>query len=67
MKKKLAYEIRKAFSRLSCSHWYWHRESPFGITGFTNGTIICNNCGKRKLIEELKDNEILVKPWRYEI
>lgn len=65
MKKKLANEIGKAFIRLHCSHWYWHRESPFGITGFTHGTIVCNNCGKRKCIEELKDSEILVEPWRY--
>lgn len=67
MKKKLADKIGKAFVRLHCSHWYWYRESPFGITGFTHGTIVCNNCGKRKLIEELKYNEILVEPWKYEI
>lgn len=67
MKKKLADEIGKAFRRLNCSHWYWRRESPFGITGFTRGTIVCTYCGKRKLIEELKDSEALVEPWRYKV
>ena len=50
MEKKLADEIGKAFRRLHCLHWYWRRESPFGITGFTHGTIVCTYCGKRKLI-----------------
>ena len=58
MKKKLADEIGKAFVRLCCPHWYWHRES------LSRGIIICNNCGKRKFIEELKDIEVLVEPWQ---
>jgi hypothetical protein len=39
MKKKLADEIGKAFVRLHCSHWYWHRESPFEIGSFSRGDI----------------------------
>lgn len=66
MKKKLADEIGKAFARLHCSHWYWHRESPLEMGSFSRGVIVCNNCGKRKFIEQLKDSEILVEPWRYE-
>lgn len=62
MKKKLADEAR----RLYCSHWYWHRESPLETGSFSRGIIICNNCGKRKFIEQLKDSEVLVEPWRYE-
>lgn len=65
MKKKLADEIGKAFKRLHCSHWYWHRESPFETGSFSRGVIVCNNCGKRKLIEQLKDSEVLEEPWIY--
>lgn len=64
MKKKLADEIGKAFVRLHCSHCYWHRESPLETGSFSRGIIVCNNCGKKKLIEQLKDSEILVEPWR---
>lgn len=64
MKKKLADEIWKAFIRLHCSHWYWHRESPLEFGSFSRGVIVCNNCGKKKLIEQLKDSEVLVEPWR---
>lgn len=63
MKKKLVDEIRKAFVRLHCSHWYWHRESPLKMGSFSRWVIVCNNCGKRKLIDELKDTEVLVEPW----
>lgn len=66
MKKKLADEIGKAFIRLHCSHWYWHRESPIEFGSFARGVIVCNNCGKKKLIEELKEHEVLVEPWRYD-
>jgi hypothetical protein len=62
MKKELANKIR----RLYCSHWYWHRESPLAMGSFSRGIIVCNNCGKRKFIEQLKDSEVLVEPWRYE-
>ena len=65
MKKKLADEIGKAVARLFCSHWYWHRESPFEVGSFCRGVIVCNNCGKRKFIEHLKDSEVLVEPWSY--
>ena len=65
--KKLADEIGKAFARLHCSHWYWHRESPFAMGSLSRGIIVCNNCGKRKFIEQLKDNEVLVDPWRYKV
>ena len=65
MKKKLADEIGQAFVRLHCSHWYWHRENPLEFGSYSRGVIVCNNCGKRKLIEELKDSEVLVDPWRY--
>ena len=62
MKKKLSDEIGKAFIRLHCSHWYWHRESPFATGSFSRGIIVCNNCGKRKFIEQLNDIEVLVEP-----
>lgn len=65
MKKKLADEIGKAFVRLHCSHWYWHNESPLIMGSLSRVIIVCNNCGKRKLIEELKDSEVLVESWRY--
>ena len=64
MKKKLADKIGKAFIRLHCSHWYWHRESPLYFGSYSRGVIVCCNCGKKKLIEQLKDSEILVGPWR---
>jgi len=51
--------------RLFCSHWYWHRESSLKMGSFSRGIIVCNNCGKKKLIEELKDCEVLVESWRY--
>lgn len=60
MKKKLADEIGKAFVRLHCSHWYWHMESPFVMGSLSRGVVVCNNCGKRKFIEELKDSEVLI-------
>ena len=66
MRKKLAAEIGKAFVRLHCSHWYWHRESPFETGSFSRGVIVCNNCGKRKFIEHKKDMEIVVEPKRLE-
>ena len=65
MNNKIADEIGKAFIRLHCSHWYWHRESPLEMGSFSRGVIVCNNCGKRKFIEQLKDSEVLVEPWRY--
>ena len=65
MKKKLADEIRKAFIRLHCPHFYWHNESPLMMGSFSRGIIVCNNCGRRKLIEQLKDDEVLVEWWRY--
>lgn len=65
MKKKLSDEIGKAFIRLHCSHWYWHRENPLEFGSFSRGVIVCNNCGKKKLIEELKEHEVLVDWWRY--
>ena len=65
MKKKLADEIGKAFVRLHCPHWYWHRESSLEFGSYSRGVIVCNNCGKKKLIEQLKDSEVLVEPWRY--
>ena len=64
MKKKLTDEIGKAYIRLYCSHWYWYRESPLNVGSFSRGVIVCNNCGKKKLIEELKDSEVLVEPRR---
>lgn len=67
MKKKLADEIGKAFVRLHCSHWYWHRAIEFEKGSFNRGIIVCDNCGKRKPIEQLKDSEVLVEPWRYKI
>ena len=65
MKKKLSDEIGKAFIRLHCSHWYWHRESPLEMGSLSRGIIVCNNCGKRKFIEQLKDSEVLVELQRY--
>ena len=65
MKKKLADEIGKAFAKLHCQHWYWHRESPLEFGSFSRGVIVCNNCGKKKLIEQLKDSEVVVEPWMY--
>ena len=65
MKKKLADEIGKAFIRLHCSHWYWHRESPLEFGSYSRGVIVCNNCGKKKPIEQLKECEVLVDTWRY--
>lgn len=65
MKKKLADEIGKAFVRLHCPHWYWHRESPLEFGSYSRGVIVCNNCGKKKLIEQLKECEVLVDTWRY--
>jgi hypothetical protein len=65
MKKKLANKIEKAFIRLHCPHWYWHKESPFEMGSFSRGMIVCNNCGKRKFIEQLKGMEVLVEPWMY--
>ena len=65
MKKKLSDKIGKAFIRLNCSHWYWHRESSLVMGSFSRGIIVCNNCGKRKLIEQLNDSEILLEPWEY--
>lgn len=49
-----------------CSHWYWHRESALNMGSFSRGVIVCNNCGKKKLIEQLKDDEVLVEPWGVE-
>ena len=65
MKKKLADEIGKAFKRLHCPHWYWHYSSPLDKGSFSRGVIVCNNCGKTKLINWLKDDEVLVEWWRY--
>ena len=65
MKKKLADEIGKAFIRLHCSHLYWHRESPLEFGSYSRGVIVCNNCGKKKLIEQLKECEVLVDTWGY--
>ena len=64
MKKKLADEIGKAYARLHCNHWYWHRESPLKMGSLSGGVIVCNNCRKKKLIKQLKDDEVLVEPWR---
>ena len=67
MKKKLADEIGKAYKRLHCPHWYWHNASPLEtlkMGSFCRGVIVCNNCGKTKLIEELKDHEIVVEWWQ---
>ena len=65
MNKKLADEIGKAFIRLHCPHFYWHNESPLMMGSFSRGIIVCNNCGKRKLVEQLKDDEVLVEWRRY--
>ena len=61
---KLVDEIRRAFIRFNCSHWYWHRENILEFGSYSRGVIVCNNCGKKKLIEQLKDSEVLVE-WRY--
>ena len=65
MNKKLADEIDKAFIRLHCPHFYWHNESPLMMGSFSRGIIVCDNCDKRKTIEQLKDDEVLVEWWRY--
>ena len=65
MKKKLANKIGNAYKRLHCPHFYWHRESPLMMGSFSRGVIVCNNCGKKKLIEQLKDSEVIVEPWRF--
>ena len=65
MKKKLADKIGKVFIKLCCPHFYWHKESPLEFGSYSRGVIVCNNCGKKKLIEELRDYEILVAQWRY--
>ena len=48
----------KIFKRLFCPHFYWHNASPFEV-GIGRGLIICDNCGKVKLIESKKDCEVL--------
>ena len=63
--KKLSEKIGKAYIRLHCPHWYWHNESALEAGSFSRGVIVCNNCGKKKLIEQLKDSEVLVEPCRY--
>lgn len=65
MKKKLVDKIGEVYKRLHCSHFYWHTESPLNMGSFSRGVIVCCNCGKKKLIEQLKDSEVLVQPWRY--
>lgn len=56
--------IGKALVRLHCPHWYYHPESPLEMGSLSRGVIVCNNCGKRKFIEQLKEYEILVEPRR---
>ena len=64
LRNKLARKIEKTFRILHCSHWYWHKDNPLETGSFSRGVIVCNNCGKKKLIEQLKDHEILVEPYR---
>ena len=54
----------KIIKRLFCPHWYWHNASSLEMGSFSRGVIVCNDCGKKKLIEQLKDYEVLVEPWR---
>ena len=56
--------IETAIRRLFCPHWYWHEESPLNMGSFCRGVIVCNNCGKRKFVEQLKDREVL--EWKKE-
>lgn len=59
MIKKLADEIGKAYIRLHCHHWYWESASSLEMGSYSRGVIVCKRCGKRKLIEQLKENEVL--------
>ena len=59
MNKKLADEIGKAYMRLHCHHWYWRNASSLEMGSYSRGVIVCKCCGKKKLIEELKEWEIL--------
>ena len=59
MTKKLADEIGKAYIRLHCHHWYWESASSLEMGSYSRGVIVCKRCGKRKLIEQLKENEVL--------
>lgn len=59
MTKKVKDLIGKAFLRLHCSHFYWRNASPLEMGSFCRGVIVCKCCGKKKLIEELKDYEVL--------
>ena len=59
MTKKLADEIGKAYIRLHCHHWYWRNASPLEMGSYSRGVIVCKRCGKRKLIDQLKESEIL--------
>lgn len=65
MIKQLANKARNIFIRLYCPHCYWHIESPLKFGSFSRGVIVCNNCGKKKLLEQLTDSEVLVELGRY--
>ena len=51
--------IRRIVKRISCPHFIWHRVSSFEVGSFRRVIIECNLCGKRKIIDQLREFEIL--------
>lgn len=50
---------RRIIKRISCPHFMWHRVSSFEAGSFGRVIIECDFCGKRKIIDQLREFEIL--------
>ena len=59
MKKSDAVKIEKAFLKLHCPHNEWKYAGIFVYGSFRSTIVECKECGKKKNLCDLRENEVL--------
>lgn len=59
MTKKDREAIQKAYIKIHCKHSRWKQSGVFRYGNFVADVVECNDCGKSKLLFDLKEGELL--------
>lgn len=59
MTKRDMEAIQKAYIKIHCPHIRWKNVGVFRYGNFTADVVECKECGKSKLLFDLKEGELL--------